>query len=239
MAARVRPAPLVEDADPDCLPEHDLPGQRRLRRRDRVEGVLRPQRQDPEPRGGGSAGRHPGGSGALGSRGTPACGARTPADGAARDGPAGPHHARGLRAREQGAAAEAGGRARTRRPEPEGAVLHELRQATARRPLRLVHGLRRRSARAHVDQPQGATGRARCDREVVELDRCTVGCARRSRPARRPSARDGRREQLPQVAVQPRRARRATTGLVVQTVRARDGAASKASHRVRRSSRNR
>ena len=46
---------------------------------------------------------------------------------------AGTHHACGLRAREQGAAAEARGRAGAGRPEPEGAVLHELRQAAARR----------------------------------------------------------------------------------------------------------
>ena len=32
--------------DPDRLPEHDLPRQRRVRGRDGVEGVLRPQRED-------------------------------------------------------------------------------------------------------------------------------------------------------------------------------------------------
>ena len=53
--------------------------------------------------------------------------------------------------------------------------------------LRLVHGVRRRPARAHVDQPAGAAGRARRDREVA-----------RTGPARRRAAlvaidpRDGR-----------------------------------------------
>ena len=50
------------------------------------------------------------------------------------------------------------------------------------------------------------------------------GGARRARPARREHPGDGRRDELPPEPVQPRGAGRAAAGLVVQAVRARDGA---------------
>ena len=171
MAARVRPATLVEDADPDRVPEHDLPRQRSVRRRDSVKGVLRAQRQDADASGGRAARRDSRGSFALGPGDTPECSARTAAHGAAGHAAARAHLAGRLRPREQSAAAEAAGRARARRAGPEGALLHELRQAAARGPLRIVCGVWRRPARADLDQPSRATGGARRDREVAELDR--------------------------------------------------------------------
>ena len=64
--------------------------------------------------------------------------------------------------------------------------------------LRLVDRVRRRPARAHVDQPACAAGRARRDREVARLDRRAERGARRDGSAERPRARDGRRQELPQ-----------------------------------------
>ena len=66
---------------------------------------------------------------------------------------------------------------------------------------------------------------ARRDLEVADRPRRPVGGARRDRPARRGGARDGRRQQLPQEPVQPRRPGRPPARLVLQAVRARDGAA--------------
>ena len=218
-------------ADPHRVPEHDLPRQRRVRRRDGVEGVLRPQREDADLAEAALLAGIPEDPSRWDPVDAPARREGAAPHGAARDARPGAHHARRLRPREPRAAAEARGRAAADEPEPEGAVLHELREAAARRALRIVDRVRRRPARAHVDQPAGAAGRTRRDREVARLDRRAERGARRDRPARRPRARDGRRRELPPVAVQPRGAGRAAAGLVVQAVRARDRARGR--HRTR------
>src|SRR5205814_928834 len=81
-------------------PEHDLPRQRSVRRRDSVKGVLRAQRQDADASGGRAALRDSRGSFALGPGDTPECSARTAAHGAAGHAAARAHLAGRLRPRD-------------------------------------------------------------------------------------------------------------------------------------------
>ena len=91
-------------------------------------------------------------------------------------------------------------------------------------PARREARLRRRLPRGHDDRPRAAEARARRDRQVAAEPRRAAGGARRDQPVERRGARDVRRPQLPREPVQPRGAGRAPAGLVVQAVRARDGA---------------
>ena len=74
-----------------------------------------------------------------------------------------------------------------------------------------------------------AAARQGRDRQVADGEGRPVGRARRDRSARRARARDGRRLELLQEPVQPRRPGRAPAGLRLQAVRARDGARARAS----------
>ncbi len=105
-------------------------------------------------------------------------------------------------------------------------VLHELREAAARRRVRHGTRVRRRIASADVDRPRRAAARPRSDREVAPRRRRAVGGARRRRPARRARARDVRRPQLRGEPVQPRGPGRAPAGIGFQALRPRSGARS-------------
>ena len=86
-------------------------------------------------------------------------------------------------------------------------------------------GLRRRAEGADHDRPRAPAEGARRDLEVADETRRPVRRPRRDRSAQRRGEGDGRRQQLPQEPVQPRRAGRPPAGLLVQAVRARDRAA--------------
>ncbi len=88
-------------------------------------------------------------------------------DRAPRDAAAGSHHSGRLPQGQRRTAAETGGRPPAGNAELEGAVLHELRQAATRRPVRDESRLRRRLARSHVDQSPAAAGRPRRDLEMA------------------------------------------------------------------------
>ena len=119
------------------------------------------------------------------------------------------------------------------------AVLRELREATADRPLRRGQGVRRRPEGEDDDRSPSAEARPRRDRpDADEPGRPDRG-ARGDRPTHGRRAHDDRRLQLPQEPVQPRRTGRATAGLVVQALRPRDRAVAAGSRRRRRSPRSR
>ena len=109
-------------------------------------------------------------------------------------------------------------------------VLRELRQGTARQPLRAgTHFRRRPQGDDHAQRRHAADG-ARRDRvgSPSERNRPDRG-RRRARCAYRRGTRDGRRGELPPQSVQSRDAGRAAAGLLVQAVRARDGIAARTS----------
>ena len=224
--ARVAARAAVERQGPDRhgLPEHHLLRQRRLRRPAGRADVLRPRRVGARPGRGGAARRDPGRPFAL-----------RPAHASAEcAGTAEPRAPLPLRAGEDQpprpprhvgrAAAQARGRPSTRGGDDRRAVLRELRQGRADRPLRRALRLRRRAARDDDDRPPAPAHRAARDRQVARRRARADGRARRARSARRLDPGDGRRPELPREPVQPRRAGGAPAGLVVQAVRARRGA---------------
>ena len=135
LAAR---AALVEGPDPDRLPEHDLLRERRLRRSQQAALTYFDHGAAKLTLGrGGAARRHPERPVALRPGHEPEGGAAS--GGAivlAGDARPGRHHLRRVTRREQGAAAERPRTSTSRATRGPGAVLHELRQAAAGRPLR-------------------------------------------------------------------------------------------------------
>ena len=102
-----------------------------------------------------------------------------------------------------------------------GAALRQLRQAAADRRVRLGRRVRRRAQGADDDRPRAAAQGARRDLEVAHATRRPVGGVSRDRPPQRRRPRDGRRQQLSQESVQPRRPGCPPARLVLQAVRAR------------------
>ncbi len=158
--------------------------------------------------------------GALRPGAEPASGEGSSPHRAPGDARSGRPHARGVLARRPRAASRAGPRPAARHPGT-SPVLHELREAAARRRVRHGTCVRRRIAGADVHRPGRTAARPRGDREVAPRRRRAVGGARRRRPARRAGARHVRRPKLRGESVQPCRAGRAAAGVGVQAVRPR------------------
>ena len=127
-------AGLDEGRDPDRLPEHDLLRQPRLRRRGGVQGLLRAQREERQPRRGGAARRHPREPEPLRPGRPPGRDAPAPEPRAPADVPPALPRPRSAPALAEGAAAEPGlGPAAGDPPGRRRAVLRELRDRPAPR----------------------------------------------------------------------------------------------------------
>ena len=214
---------MVEGPHPHRLPQYDLLRQRRLRDPTGGADVLRQGRLRADARRGGAARGDPGGPVAVRPRREPAPREGAPRPRARADARAARHLAARLPAGDQRAAAEAAGRAPPRHAGP-GAVLRQLREAAADRPLRRRPRVRRRPEGEDDDRPAPAEARARGDRQDADQPGRPDRRARGDRPAHRSRADDDRRQELSPEPVQPRGAGRAAAGLLVQAVRARDGA---------------
>ncbi len=214
---------VVEEADPRGLPEHDLLRQRGLRRAAGGAHLLRARRAGPAPARSGAARGDPGEPDRLrprhasGGRGQATAG-RAPGDARGRE-----DHAGGARAgRRETAAAGRGHPAAGHRAD--GAVLRQLREAPADRPVRRLDGVRRWVEGEDDDRPRAAGAGTRGDLEMADGAGRAVGCARRDRSPYGCGEGDGRRRQLSPEPVQPGRAERAAARLRLQAVRARDRA---------------
>ena len=133
-------------------------------------------------------------------------------------------HAAAVRGGERGQASEGRGRAAPRHEGPAQHFVNYVKQ-------QLIDeygsaevfggGLK---VRTTIDLELQQTARDAISKWLTNPERPVRG-ARGDRPAQRRGEGDGRRQQLPQEPVQPRRAGRAPAGLLVQAVRARDRAA--------------
>ena len=103
-------------------------------------------------------------------------------------------------------------------------LLLRLRRAGADRALRRPAGARGRPQGLHDDQPAAAELRRAGGRRLCGLRRRSLDRAGVDRLGHRPHPRDGLLEHLRRVAEQPRRQRAPPAGLLVQAVRADDGA---------------
>ena len=183
---------VAEGPHPHGVPQHDLLRKRRVRHRAGVARLLPAPCLEPHARRIGPARRHTSRSDALRPGRQPAPGEGPAARGPARDARAGRHHASRVLARRPRAAARSGGHPAPGDPGA-GTVLHQLREAAARRHVRHRAGLRRRHARPHVHRPRSPAACASRHRQMAAQGRRPIGRAGGHRSARRSRARDVRR----------------------------------------------
>src|SRR5439155_11368852 len=162
LAAR---AAVVEGPYPDRLPEHDLLRQRRLRGRAGGADLLPPRRRpgQADSRRSCAAGGDSRGSSRVRPGDEPGCGQEAARPGPAGDARPGRHQAVRLRLRAEYQAAAPPADPAPGRPGPRP-VLRELRQAAARRPVRLRPRLRRRAQGLYDDRPEAPEDGPQLDR---------------------------------------------------------------------------
>ncbi len=216
-------AAVVEGADPHRLPEHDLLRQRRVRRRHGRARVLPEDRERADAPRSRTAGRHSRQPDGIRPDRQPDARAGQARHGARAHVRAGPDHEGATRRRAAGTAAEPRSGQAARNPGAR-AVLRRVCEVPADPVLRVRQGLRRRPQGLYDHRHRPPAARAGGGREVAARPERAAGRAGRHRPARREGAGDDRRVELLEVRVQPGGARRAPARLVLQAVRAGDGA---------------